>query len=146
MAGQTPGSQQDGSQQDGAIRPRGYWRTWQPILGATYATSLTRLRAWSNVVTTLLYLVAAVLLAYYFLIVKSGTLLAATLTLLVPWAIVVGIIEYQKLRLARTLVRNLAAHGKTIAVLPRFGEVQFLRWKAENGVTTDDLQDSAPLV
>jgi hypothetical protein len=132
-------------QPEGATWPRGYWRTWEPIVGATYATALTRLRAWSNVVTTILYLMAAVLLAYYLLIAKSGTTLAATVTLLVPWAIVVGVIEYRRLLLARTMLRNLAAHGKAVAALPRFGEVQFLRWKRENGVTTEDLQGSAPL-
>ena len=132
-------------QPDAAIWPRGYWRTWRPIVGAAYATSLTRLRAWSNVVTTILYLVAAVMLAYYLLVAKSGATLGATVALLVPWAIVVGVIEYRRLQLAKTMLRNLAAHGKPVTVLPRFGEVQFLRWKREHGVTTDDLQDSAPL-
>jgi hypothetical protein len=129
---------------DGSIWPRGYWRTWEPIVGATYATSLTRLRAWSNVVTTILYAIAVVMLAYYFLIAQSGSLLAATLILLVPWAIVVGIIEYQRRRLAKTLLRNLAVNGKVVSELPTFAEAQFLRWKRDHSVSTDDLQSSAP--
>jgi CHASE2 domain-containing sensor protein len=129
---------------DGSIWPRGYWRTWEPIVGSTYATSLTRLRAWSNVVTTILYAIAAVMLAYYFLILKSGSLLPATVTLLVPWAVVVGVIEFQRRRLAQTVQRNLAANGKAVSELPRFAEAQFLRWKRDNSVTTDDLRSSAP--
>ncbi len=131
---------------DGAIWPRGYWRTWQPIVGTAYATSLTRLRAWSNVVTTILYLIAAVMLAWYFLVAKAGTLLAATLILLVPWAIVVGLIEYRRRALAKTMLRNLAAHGKPVSVLPSFAEPQFIAWMRAFDVTADDLQDSAPLV
>jgi hypothetical protein len=107
---------------DGSIWPRGYWRTWEPIVGPTYATSLTRLRAWSNVVTTILYALAIVMLAYYFLVVQSGSLLAATLILLVPWAIVIGVIEYQRRRLAKTVLRNLAANGKVVSELPTFAE------------------------
>jgi hypothetical protein len=129
---------------DGSIWPRGYWRTWEPIVGPSYATSLTKLRAWSNVVTTILYAIALVMLAYYFLVVKSGSLLAATFTLLVPWAVVVGIIEYQRRRLAKTVQRNLAANGKTVSELPTFAEAQFLRWKRDHAVTTEDLESSAP--
>jgi hypothetical protein len=129
---------------DGSIWPRGYWRTWEPIVGPTYATSLTRLRAWSNVVTTILYALAIVMLAYYFLVVQSGSLLAATLILLVPWAIVIGVIEYQRRRLAKTVLRNLAANGKVVSELPTFAEPQFLRWKRDHSVSTDDLQSSAP--
>jgi hypothetical protein len=129
---------------DGAIWPRGYWRTWAPIVGPTYATSLTKLRAWSNVVTTILYLIALVMLAYYFLVVKSGSLLLATFTLLVPWIVVVAIIEYQRRRLAKTMQRNLAANGKRVPELPTFADVQFLRWKRDHSVTTDDLESSAP--
>ena len=129
---------------DGSIWPRGYWRTWEPIVGPTYATSLTKLRAWSNVVTTILYAIAIVVLAYYFLVVKSGSLLAATFTLLIPWAIVVGVIEYQRRRLAKTMQRNLAANGKPVPELPTFAEVQFLRWKRDHSVSTEDLQASAP--
>ena len=131
---------------DGAIWPRGDWRTWQPIVGAAYATSLTRLRAWSNVATGILYLAAAVMVAYYLLIAKAGTLLGATIVLIVPWAVVMVVIEYQRGRLARTMLRNLAVHGKTVSVVPRFAEPLFLRWKQVNGVTTDDLQDSAPRI
>jgi hypothetical protein len=129
---------------DGAIWPRGYWRTWEPIVGATYATSLTKLRAWSNVVTTLLYVIAAVMLAYYFLILQSGTLLTATFVLLVPWAIAVGVIEWQRRRLAKTVQRNLAANGKPVSELPTFVEVQFLRWKLTHTVTTEELEATAP--
>jgi hypothetical protein len=129
---------------DGSIWPRGYWRTWEPIVGATYATSLTKLRAWSNVVTTILYAIAFVMLAYYFLVVKSGSLLVATFTLLVPWAVVVGIIEYQRRHLAKTVQRNLAANGKPVPEVPNFAEAQFLRWKRDHAVTTEDLQASAP--
>ena len=129
---------------NGSIWPRGYWRTWEPIVGPTYATSLTRLRAWSNVVTTILYAIAVVMLAYYFLVVKSGSLLAATLALLAPWTIVVGVIEYQRRRLARTVQYNLAANGKAVSELPTFVEAQFLRWKRDHAVSTDDLESSAP--
>ncbi len=129
---------------DGSIWPRGYWRTWAPIVGPTYATSLTRLRAWSNVVTTILYLVALVMLAYYFLVVKNGSLLLATFSLLVPWVVAVGIIEYQRRRLAKTMQRNLAANGKPVPELPTFADVQFLRWKRDHSVTTEDLESSAP--
>ena len=129
---------------DGSIWPRGYWRTWEPIVGPTYATSLTKLRAWSNVVTTILYAIAIVMLAYYFLVVKSGSLLVATFTLLVPWAVVVGVIEYQRRRLAKTVQRNLAANGKPVPELPTFAEPQFLRWKRDHSVTTEDLENSAP--
>jgi hypothetical protein len=129
---------------DCSIWPRRYWRTWEPIVGATYATSLTKLRAWSNVVTAVLYAIGIVMLAYYFLILNSGSLLVATLTLLVPWAIVVGVIEFQRRRLAKTVRRNLAANGKAVNELPTFAEAQFLRWKQDHAVTTDDLQSSAP--
>jgi ABC-type uncharacterized transport system permease subunit len=129
---------------DGSVWPHGYWRTWQPIVGATYATSLTRLRAWSNVVTILLFVIAAVMLAYYFLIVRSGTLLAAIFVLLVPWAIATVIIEWQRRRLAKTVQRNLAANGKAVSELPTFVDIQFLRWKQAHTVTTDDLESSAP--
>jgi hypothetical protein len=129
---------------DGAIWPRGYWRTWQPIVGATYATSLTRLRAWSNVVTTLLYLAAIVMLVYYFVIARSGTLLVATFVLLVPWAAVITVIEVSRRRLAKTLQRNLAANGKPVGEVPTFVDIQFLRWKQTHTVTTDDLESSAP--
>ena len=129
---------------DGAIWPRGYWRTWQPIVGAIYATSLTRLRAWSNVVTTILYLAALVMLVYYFAVSKSGTLLGATLILLVPWAVVVGVIEFQRRKLAKTIIRNLAANGTPVGETPTFAEPQFLRWKRDHSVTTEDLQNSAP--
>jgi hypothetical protein len=129
---------------DGSIWPRGYWRTWEPIIGPSYATSLTKLRAWSNVVTTILYAIAVVMLAYYFILVRSGSLLAATFILLVPWAVVVGIIELQRRHLARTVQRNLAANGKPVSELPTFAEAQFLRWKRDHSVTTDDLQQSAP--
>jgi hypothetical protein len=129
---------------DGSIWPHGYWRTWEPIVGATYATSLTKMRAWSNVVTTLLYAIALMMLAYYFLVVRSGSLLAATFTLLVPWAIVVGFIEYQRRQLAKTVQRNLAANGKPVSERPTFVDVQFLRWKRDHEVTTEDLQNSAP--
>jgi hypothetical protein len=129
---------------DGSIWPRGYWRTWAPIVGPTYATSLTKLRAWSNVITTLLYLIALVMLAYYFLVLKSGSLLLATFTLLVPWAVAVGIIEYRRRRLAKTMQRNLAANGKPVPELPTFVDVQFLRWKRDHSVTTEDLESSAP--
>jgi hypothetical protein len=131
---------------DGAIWPRGYWRTWQPIVGSAYATSLTRLRAWSNVTTVILYLIAAVVVAYYLLIARSGSLLGVTLILLVPWVIVMGVIEYQRGRLAKTMLRNLAAHGKRVTAVPRFAEPMFLRWMIANGITTDDLQDSAPRI
>ena len=130
--------------QDGSIWPRGYWRTWEPIVGPTYATSLTKLRAWTNVITTILYLIALVMLAYYFLVLKSGSLLLATFTLLVPWVVAVGIIEYQRRRLAKTMQRNLAANGKPVPELPTFGDVQFLRWKRDHSVTTEDLESSAP--
>jgi hypothetical protein len=129
---------------DGAIWPRGYWRTWEPIVGASYATTLTKLRAWSTVVTTILYVIAVVMLVYYFAVVRSGTLYAATFILLIPWAVVVGVIELQRRRLAKTMQRNLAAHGKPVSELPTFGDVQFLRWKREHGVSTEDLEDSAP--
>jgi hypothetical protein len=129
---------------DGSIWPRGYWRTWEPIVGLTYATALTKLRAWSNVATTILYAIAVVMLAYYFVVVKSGSLLAATLALLVPWAVVVGIIEFQRRRLARTVQRNLAANGKAVNELPTFAEAQFLRWKRDHAVTTADLEATAP--
>jgi flagellin-like protein len=129
---------------DGSVWPRGYWRTWQPIVGATYATSLTKLRAWSNVVTTLLFVVATVMLAYYFLIARSGTLLTAVFVLLVPWAIAVGIIEWQRRRLAKTVQRNLAANGKPVGELPTFVDIQFLRWKQTHSVTTDELEATAP--
>jgi hypothetical protein len=129
---------------DGSIWPRRYWRSWEPIVGATYATSLTRLRAWSNVVTTLLYIAALILLAYYILVVRNGSLLTATIILLVPWAIVVGAIELMRRRLANTIQRNLAANGKPVSERPTFVDVQFLRWKRDNSVTTDDLQNSAP--
>ena len=129
---------------DGSMWPRGYWRTWEPIVGATYATALTKLRAWSNVVTTLLYVSAVVLLAYYFLIVRSGTLVTAIFVLLVPWAIATGIIEWQRRRLAKTVQRNLAANGKPVSELPTFVDIQFLRWKQAHTVTTDDLESSAP--
>jgi hypothetical protein len=129
---------------DGSIWPRGYWRTWAPIVGPTYATSLTKLRAWSNVITTILYLIALVMLAYYFLVLKSGSLLLATFTLLVPWVVAVGIIEYQRRRLAKTMQRNLAANGKRVPELPTFADVQFLRWKRDHSVTTEDLENSAP--
>jgi hypothetical protein len=84
------------------------------------------------------------MLAYYFLVVKSGSLLVATFTLLVPWAVVVGIIEYQRRRLAKTVQRNLAANGKPVPEVPNFAEAQFLRWKRDHAVTTEDLQASAP--
>jgi hypothetical protein len=129
---------------DGSIWPHGYWRTWEPIVGATYATSLTALRAWSNVVTTILYAIAVVMLAYYFLVLKTGDLFAATFILLIPWAIVVGVIEFQRRRLAKTIQRNLAANGKAVSELPTFIEVQFLRWKRDHSVSTEDLQSSAP--
>jgi hypothetical protein len=130
---------------DGSIWPRRYWRSWEPIVGATYATSLTRLRAWSNVVTTLLYIAALILLAYYVLVVRNGSLLTATIILLIPWAIVVGVIELQRRRLANTIQRNLAANGKPVSERPTFVDVQFLRWKRDHSVTTDDLQNSAPI-
>jgi hypothetical protein len=130
---------------DGSIWPRGYWRSWEPIVGVTYATTLTKLKAWSNVITTLLYLAALVILAYYFLVVRSGSLLTATFILLVPWAVVVGIIELQRRKLATTMLRNLAANGKPVGERPTFVDVQFLRWKREHSVTTDDLQNSAPI-
>lgn len=71
---------------DDSIWPRGYWRTWEPIVGATYATSLTRLRARSNVATTVLYAiaVAVAMLAYYYVGPKGGSLLVATIVVLVP--------------------------------------------------------------
>lgn len=130
---------------DGAIWPRGYWRSWEPIVGATYATTLTRLRAWSNVITTLLYVAALVLLAYYFLVLRSGSLLTATFILLVPWAVVVVIIELQRRKLVTIMLRNLAANGKPVSERPTFVDVQFLRWKRNHSVTTDDLQNSAPI-
>ena len=129
---------------DGSVWPHGYWRTWQPIVGATYATALTKLRAWSNVVTTLLFVIAAVMLAYYFLIARSGTLLTGIFVLLVPWAIAVGIIEWQRRRLAKTVQRNLAANGKPVSELPTFVDIQFLRWKQVHSITTDDLEATAP--
>ena len=129
---------------DGSIWPRGYWRTWEPIVGPTYATALTRLRAWSNAVTTLLYVAAVVMLAYYFLIVQSGTLLVATFVLLAPWAAVVTLIEVSRRRLAKTVQRNLAANGKPVGELPTFVDIQFLRWKQAHSVSTEDLESSAP--
>lgn len=129
---------------DGSIWPRGYWRTWEPIVGPTYATSLTRLRAWSNVVTTVLYAIAVGMLIYFFAVHETGSLLGITLALLVPWAVVVGIIEYRRRQLARTVQRNLAANGKPVTELPMFAEAQFLRWKRDHSVTTEDLQQSAP--
>jgi hypothetical protein len=129
---------------DGSIWPRGYWRTWEAMLGATYATSLTKLRAWSSVVTTILYAAAIVMLAYYFLVVRSGTLLTAVFVLLIPWAVVVGVIEFQRRKLAKTIQRNLAANGKPVSEIPTFVDVQFLRWKQNHGVSTEDLQNSAP--
>jgi hypothetical protein len=131
---------------DRSIWPRAYWRTWAPIVGATYATSLTKLRAWSNVITTVLYLGAIVMLAYYFLVVRSGTLLTAVFVLLIPWAAVVVIIEFQRRKLAKTIQRNLAANGKPVTETPTFIDVQFLRWKQTQSVTTEDLQESAPRV
>ena len=95
-------------------------------------------------VTTVLYLSALVLLADHFLILKSGSLLAATFTLPIPWAVVVGVNEYLRRQLAKTVLRNLAANGKPVGELPTFAEPQFLRWKRDHGVTTDDLQSSAP--
>jgi ABC-type protease/lipase transport system fused ATPase/permease subunit len=129
---------------DGAIWPRGYWHSWEPLVGVTYATALTKLRAWSTVITTLLYLIALVMLAYYFLVVRSGSLLTATFILLIPWAAVIGVIEWQRRRLATTMLRNLAANGKPVTERPTFVDVQFLRWKRDHSVTTDDLQNSAP--
>ena len=129
---------------DGSIWPRGYWRTWEPIVGPTYATSLTRLRAWSNVVTLVLYLIAAVMLVYFFVAHETGSLLGVTLALLVPWAVIVGVIEYRRRQLAKTVQRNLAANGKAVSELPPFAEAPFLRWKLHHSVTTEDLQQSAP--
>ena len=129
---------------DGSIWPRGYWRTWAPIVGPSYATSLTKLRAWSNVVTTILFVVAVVMLAYYFLILKSGSLLVPTFILLIPWVLAVGAIEYQRRRLAKTVQRNLAANGMPVSELPTFGEAQFLRWKRDHSISTEDLQSTAP--
>jgi hypothetical protein len=133
-----------GERTDAAIWPRGYWRTWQPIVGATYATSLTRLRAWSNVVTTILYLAAVVMLVYYFALAQSGTLLAATFILLLPWVVVVATIEFRRRAIAKTMIRNLAANGKPVRETPTFAEPQFLRWMRDHSVTTEDLQNSAP--
>jgi hypothetical protein len=129
---------------DGSIWPRGYWRTWEAIVGATYATSLTKLRAWSTLVTAVLYVVAIMILAYYFLVVRSGTLLTAVFILLIPWAVVVGVIEVQRRRLAKIIQCNLAAGGKPVSEVPTFVDVQFLRWKQTHGVSTEDLQNSAP--
>jgi hypothetical protein len=129
---------------DGSIWPRGYWHTWAPIVGPRYATTLTKLRAWSNVVTTLLYTVAVVLAAYYLLIAKGGSILWATIVLLIPWTVIVAVIEYQRRRVAKTMQRNLAAAGKPVSQVPIFIEVRFLEWKRTHSVTTDDLESSAP--
>ena len=37
-----------------------------------------------------------------------------------------------------------AANGKTVNEIPTFAEPQFLRWKLIHGVTTEDLQSTAP--
>jgi hypothetical protein len=129
---------------DPAIWPRGYWHTWEALAGPTYATTLTRLRAWSNTATILLFVFAFVLLVYFLIVARTGSMLPAILTLLVPWAIVVGVIEYRRGQLARTIARNLAANGKPVSVMPPLSESQFLRWKRDHNVTTDDLQNSAP--
>jgi hypothetical protein len=95
-------------------------------------------------VTTLLYLVAIVILAYYFLFSRTGSLLITTAVLIVPWAVVVAVIEYRRHRLAITLQRNLAVNGRPVPEVPTFVDIQFLRWKRNYSVTTDELQASAP--
>jgi ABC-type transport system involved in cytochrome c biogenesis permease subunit len=129
-----------------AIWPRGYWHTWEALAGPTYATALTRLRAWSNTATILLFIFAFVMLVYFLAIAKSGSMLPAILALLVPWGIVSAVIEYRRGRVAQTMARNLAANGQAVAAIPTLSELQFQGWKRENGVTADDLQNSAPLV
>ena len=129
-----------------AIWPRAYWRTWASLAGPTYATALTRLRAWSNTATILLFIFAFVMLVYFLAVAKTGSMLPAILALLVPWGIVSAVIEYRRGRVAQTMTRNLAANGQAVSVIPTLSELQFQGWKREHGVTADDLQNSAPLV
>jgi ABC-type transport system involved in cytochrome c biogenesis permease subunit len=129
-----------------AIWPRAYWHTWEALAGPTYATALTRLRAWSNTATILLFIFAFVMLVYFLAVAKTGSMLPAILALLVPWGVVSFVIEYRRSRVAQTMARNLAANGRAVPVIPPLTELQFLGWKREHGITADDLQNSAPLI
>jgi len=63
--------------------------------------------------------------------VKSGSLLLATFSILVTWAVAGrDHFEYQRRRLAKTVQRNLAAKRKVGSELPTFIEVQFLPLEA----------------